>query len=51
MPPIKPITITTLINSVHINPVMLALRLVLMHFSQATGFENEYGARHRTFDK
>jgi hypothetical protein len=52
MPPIKPITITTLINSVHINPVTLDQRLVLMHFPQAMGSEkNEYGAKHRTFDK
>jgi hypothetical protein len=52
MPPIKPITIITVINSVHTNPVTLDQRLVLMHFSHATGFEqNEYGARHRAFDK
>jgi hypothetical protein len=52
IPQIKPITIATLINSVHISPATLDETLVLMRFSQATGFEkNEYGAKHRTFDK
>jgi hypothetical protein len=52
IPPIKPITIIILINSVHTNPAIFEDRLVLINTSRATGSQkNEYGAKHITFDK